>query len=181
MSGAKRVLSGLAAIIVATITCIVFHRYLHVPDVLCNLVVAAVWLGAIWAGSSLGRSESERRQSVRTCFLSNNLLYNSESGVIRATGTSAQIDAMQDVLAHLRYGFDVVEPPRSNARQSMADLFDYVVRTKTFKVAPEADGYAPRLISWQGEVASTANPKRAPIPFSGRDGLAAALAKLRSD
>lgn len=179
MRRAKWALYGLTAIIVVTFICIMFHHYLHVPEMWRNLMVGIAWAAVIVAVTGAGRAEGQRRKTVRTCFLANNLLYNSEMGVVQAAGTAAQIDAMQDVLANLHYGFDMVEPPVNASHRSMADLFDYVVRTRTFKVAKTTRDFEPRLVSWQGEVASTAYPKSKPIPFDSREGLEEALATLR--
>lgn len=183
MRQAKWALLGLAAVLVVTITCIVLHQYLHVNDMWCNLVVAVVWAAVVVVCLKASRAEDARRRAVRTCYLANGLLYNSEGGVVRASGTTAQVDAMQNVLSNLRYGFDVAElpTPKGGSRRGMTGLFDYVVRTKTFKVAKAGDGVSPRLVSWQGEVASTAHPTNKPISFEDRAELEAALTALRSE
>lgn len=95
-----------------------------------DLIITIVWwviiLGICIA---IHRAEQKRRERIRTIFISDGMLYNSEAGTVRVNGTdaTAYIDAMRLVLNNLRYGSDV--KPDNNQNRVR---FKYIVHSVKF-------------------------------------------------
>ena len=138
----------------------------HVDEPL-DLVVSIVWWVVIIAAIALiVRAENARRQRVRTCYVANGSLYNSEAGARTLAPGASATDAVAAVLGGLAYGFEKTDAPTKPGTDQPVD-FEYVVRTSKFDGSPSQSG------PWEGEVVTVATG--ATRPFSNRRELAAII------
>lgn len=123
-----------------------------------DIVVTVVWWLVI-AGAcvAIHWAEKKRRERIRTVFLAQGLAYNCETGVVRLDANASVVDALQNMLNNLNYGFDLAELP-SNSRVR----FQRIVRTSKF---------ADNGNVWEGELVEVVQPG-SPKPFSSRSELA---------
>jgi hypothetical protein len=163
-----------------------------------DLIISIVW----WALVALFvylivRSEAKRQRQIRTIYVSDGALFNPERGLVACPDPATRIDAMQEILSNLSYGFHMEDMPAE-------DDFDcsYVVRTDDFKereadegnatedgrtsqatsvsaTTPAASGATDQAddVTWKGSVVHVdhANGNKE-SSFDGRQQLGAALA-----
>lgn len=126
-----------------------------------DIVVTVVWWVVIVAAClAIHLAEKKRQERIRTMFLAPGLIYNCEAGVIRLEPGISSVEAMRQVLEHLKYTFDLAELP-SNARVR----FQCIVRTTQF---------AENGRTWEGEVVDVRRPDE-PTSFSDEGELSALL------
>lgn len=131
-----------AILMVASIAFLWLWNYLgfHLIDGR-DLVITIIWwvitLGLCFA---IHRAEQKRRERIRTIFVSDGMLYNSEAGTVRVNGDNAKAytDAMRLVLANLTYGSDV-KPDNNQSRVR----FKYIVHSDKFSDSGN---------TWKGDV-----------------------------
>ena len=161
----------IAIIISAFLLWLWFYLGFNHIDAPLDLVLSIIWWVLIavvcfW----IYRVEKKRQERARTCYVAKNYVYNSEAGSMSAEGTEAAVVVMHDIIHDLDYTFEVRDMPE-NAK------FDFVVRSKKFKVQREEDkekGIEEEL-EWNGEVAIVELPDDDPIPFENRDELLSVL------
>ena len=90
-----------------------------------DLVISIIWWALIavlvvW----INKLEKTRQQRIRTMYLAPTVLYNSETGVRRLQPRASTVEAMQEVLEGLEYGFDTHDLPSRDEVD-----FAYVVKT----------------------------------------------------
>lgn len=106
-----------------------------------DLTITIIWwviiVGVCFA---IHRAEQKRRERIRTIFIADDMLYNSEAGTVRVDGDSpaAYIDAMRMVLNNLQYGADV----KSDDNQSRV-RFKFIVHSTKFSDSGN---------NWKGDV-----------------------------
>lgn len=150
-----------------------FLGFNHV-DAPLDLVLSILWwvlvLGACMA---ITRIEKKRRERLRTCYVCERFIYNSEAGTLAAPSVEGMADGLRDVIKQLEYGFEIKDRP-SDVRYSC------VVRSHVFDLKQEEDPQSGRSedLKWSGEVAIPEQPDRDPIPFSGKAELQAVLERL---
>lgn len=140
-------------------------------DAPLDLVLSVAWWALIaLACFGIHRVEKKRRERVRTCYLREGLLYNSEAGAVglAARGADGAIEAMRGVLGGLEYGYGIQERPEG--ANGKPQRWSCVVRTKVFEDG--GDG-----LDWRGEVVRVARPND-PVPFSNPLELKGILAGL---
>ena len=146
-----------------------------------DLVISIVWWAIIVVGIVVAlKTESTRRQRVRTVYLADGAFYNSEAGNrILAPGVSAT-EAIAGTLASLQYGFDKADAPTQPGTNRPVD-YRYVVRSTKFDQG-SADGSGQQTGAagagsqdgtWQGEVVTVATGDVR--PFNGKRELAAII------
>lgn len=143
-----------------------FLGFNHV-DAPLDLVLSIIWwiIVAI-ACFAIYRVEKKRQERARTCYVADRYIYNAEVGSSTAEGPDAAVARMHDVIDGLEYTFEVRDMPQDAQ-------FNFVVRSKKFKVRQEADEAhgKPEELDWEGEVAVVARPDDDPIPFANRADL----------
>ena len=140
-----------------------FLGFNHI-DAPLDLVLSIIWWCIIaLACFIIYRVEKKRQERARTCYVADNYVYNSEVGSMAAEGAEAAVQRMHDVIDNLEYTFDVKDMPQN-------PKFNFVVRSKKFKITREADeqqGVAEEL-EWEGEVARPERSDDDPTPFANR-------------
>ena len=143
-------------------------------DAPLDLVLSIIWwiLVAVLC-VVIYRVEKKRQERVRTCYISSELVYNSEAGTVPSKGMDEAVEHIHDIVNELEYTFDVEERPESVR-------FDYVVRSAVFKMKQEADeeNGVEEDLDWRGEVAVAGHPDDDPVPFDGREELRSVLGRL---
>lgn len=116
------------------------------------------WVVIIAAIIAIVLVEQRRRMRLRTIFISDGVLYNCETGVIRLPGDEGDWDyvrGMCDVLETLNYGGEA-ELSQDQPRVR----FNYIVRTRKFAHGGDV---------WSGEVISIANARQSKRFSNARD------------
>lgn len=148
-----------------------------------DLVISIVWWAIIIVGIVVAlKTESTRRQKIRTVYLADGAFYNSEAGNrILAPGVSAT-EAIAGALASLQYGFDKADAPTQPGTNQPVE-YRYVVRSAKFDQG-SADGSGQQAGAagagagsqdgtWQGEVVTVATGDVR--PFNSKRELAAII------
>lgn len=134
-----------------------------------DLVMSVIWWVIVVAGVALvAKAESTRRQNVRTAYVGDGRLYNSESGLLTLGAGASATDSVAAVLAGLDYGFDRVAGPDPDDEEQPIK-WSHVVRTEKYEPARNDEGER-RGETWEGEVVVVATGNK--VPFSSREELA---------
>lgn len=139
-----------------------------------DLVLSIIWWVIIAAGVALVvKFEKDRRQQIRTMYLADGRLFNSEAGLrVMGPGTTA-VDSMAAVLAALEYDFSKADAPDQSKPEERLD-YRYVVHTDTYKPERNDEDGNHEDETWEGEVVTVATgDKRA---FASREELAVLIA-----
>lgn len=193
---------AIAAIISIVLLCLWFYLGFNHVDSPLDLVISIIWWVVIIALCyGIYRVEKKRMERLRTCYVlagEPGSYYNSEAGVVQMQQVMEQarqngqpeptmVDAIQETLEKLEYGFDIAEMP---SKDDEGVEYKYIVRNTTFKVKDEdeqqaqqqanADASAAQQdneeeVEWEGEVQSVEDPDADPIPFKSKEELAAIL------
>ncbi len=134
-----------------------------------DLAISIVWwIVIVVLVVLINRWEQKRQQAIRTVYLSDTALYNSETGVRELSGAAA-VDAVEKVLSGLEYGFETKDVPAK-------DKFDYryVVKSEEYKTA---NGNSE--LTWKGSVITIDRENgNVEKTFSNKAELVAALAPV---
>ncbi|MBQ9043008.1 MAG: hypothetical protein IJ111_09390 [Eggerthellaceae bacterium] len=150
-----------------------FLGFNHI-DYPLDLVLSIIWwIIVAVACYVIYRVEKKRQERARTCYVADNYIYNSEAGSYSAESPEEAVQRMHDVIKELEYTFDVKDMPKD-------PKFNFVVRSKKFKITQEADeaNGTPEELEWEGEVSLPERPDDNPTPFGNRDELLKALVNL---
>lgn len=140
----------------------------HVDSPL-DLVLSVVWWAIVVVGVVLvAKAEKTRQESVRTVYLGEGRLYNSETGVRMLSAGASVADSLAAVLAGLTYGFDREAAPDPDDKENPAN-WTHVVRTSKYELARNDDGER-KDETWEGEVVVVETGRT--IPFTSRAALA---------
>lgn len=198
-----------AVLVVASIFFLWLWYYLkfNFIDNPLDLVLSIIWWAIVGLGCfGIKKAEDKRQERVRTTYVANTAVFNSEAGLVDLNGATA-VEGIQQVLEGLEYNFDIKDFPSQDQAK-----FDYIVRSKKFEVekedeqaaaaatgaaegaeaaqaaaeAAEAAGTTQvagtaqtslkKVKTWEGEVALVSNPDADPKEFSSKEELAAILA-----
>lgn len=141
----------------------------HVDSPL-DLVLSVVWWAIVVVGVVLvAKAEKTRQESVRTVYLGEGRLYNSETGVRMLSAGASVADSLAAVLAGLTYGFDREAAPDPNDEENPAN-WTHVVRTSKYEPARTDEDGERKDETWEGEVVVVETGKA--IPFDSRERLA---------
>lgn len=152
-----------------------YHLSFNLVDNPLDLVLTIIWWAVVIIGCiAIHQAEKKRQERIRTVFLTRAKMYNSEAGLTDIESGTSQIEAIEQMLAQLKYDFHMEEPPDESDVH-----FDCVVRNKTFEFdeddnAQDAEGEDKTEIKvkkWEGEVAFVDLPNQDPRPFSSREEL----------
>lgn len=180
----------LAAISIFLLWLWFFLGFNHVDSPL-DLVISIIWWAIIIIGIVVVvKTESTRRQKIRTMYIADGSFYNSELGnYVLVPGASATA-AIEDALAQLQYGFDKVDAPTKPGTNEPME-YAFVVRTTKFDAGGQqgsgaattgatagatgatAGGQTQSNPTWEGEVVSVATG--AVSRFTNRAELAAII------
>lgn len=141
-----------------------------------DLIISIVWWVVIIAGIVVAiKTESTRRQRIRTVYVAEGSFYNSEAGNrILAQGASAT-EAIAGTLAGLQYGFDKAEAPTKPGTSQPVD-YRYVVRSTKFDQGSSSGSgqqAGAQGGAWEGEVVTVATGDVR--PFASKRELAAII------
>ena len=149
-----------------------------------DLVLAVVWWAVVAAlVAGIHTAEKRRRQRVRTVYVGDGAVFNSEKGLMSFEGTKPMQDVVVSVLENLKYDFAREDLPER-------DEFDarYLIRTKEFDAEKKDESRAeeapqpadsaekPEPKKWTGEVVVVETKEER--PFETPEELAAILASL---
>lgn len=135
---------GASAIVAALLLALWYYLGFNKIDNPLDLGLSIVWWALIaLIVVAIVRLERNRQRAIRTIYVSPTALYNSERGVV-GLGNTSSVDAMQEILASLKYSFDKKALPEQGK-------FDYrfVVKTDEFKAAASGEG---EQATWKGSV-----------------------------
>lgn len=163
----------IAIIISAFLLWLWFYLGFNHIDYPLDLVLSIIWWVIVAVACYvIYRVEKKRQERARTCYVADNYIYNAEAGSSSAEGPEETVQRMHDVIKELEYTFDVKDMPKD-------PKFNFVVRSKKFKVTREADetNGTPEELEWEGEVSLPERPDDDPLPFANRDELLQTLVK----
>ncbi len=140
----------------------------HIDDPF-DLVLAIIWwIGIVVIAAVIIKLESNRREAIRTVYVSSTALFNAERGVVGLADKQA-IDVIQELIANLEYGFNKQDLPE----KAKFD-YRYVVETSEFK---KADSGEHQESTWKGTVTKIDRQNgNTEISFDNKEQLRAALA-----
>lgn len=167
------IITAIIVVVSVLLLCLWYMLGLNTVDQPLDLVISVVWWVLIAIGIALTvKFEKDRRQRIRTVYLADGRMYNSETGMVMVTAGAPLTDAIAGTLARLEYDFDRVSAPDQSKPEEHVD-YRYVVRTSEFKPA-DRNGSQGDSETWEGEVVTvaTGDVRR----FSSRSELAALIA-----
>ena len=136
----------------------------HIDNPL-DLVISIIWwVIMVLAIVCIVKVEKTRREKIRTAYLSDYFVFNSEAGMVALDGTDV-LDLLEKMIADLKYDFT-----NSSIEDEQKETIKKVIRTKKYKPA-ENDDEEP---TWEGEVCVAFSGKE-PQEFNSRAELAALL------
>ena len=132
----------IAILVVASIAFLWLWYYLQFNLVhMLDLIITIIWWVVIIALCiAIHRVEQKRRERMRTVFVSNGVLYNSEAGVVQLDSTDPQscVQAIRELLNNLNYDADAkIDSNQTRLR------FNYIIHSPKFS----DDGNV-----WEGDV-----------------------------
>ena len=140
MKKSNYIVLAVAAIAAAVLLFIWFYRGFYLVDNPLDLVLAIVWwLLIVAVAYVITRAEAKRKRSIRTVYVSPTALYNPELGVV-GLGKMGQVQAIEDMLVSLKYGFDTKTAPEKAK-------FDYRFVVQTDEYEKDGDN-----TTWKGTV-----------------------------
>ena len=145
-----------------------YYLGLNRVDEPLDLILSVVWWAVIVVGIvCIVKMEKTRQEKVRTLYVADGALFNSETGICSLLAESSTIDTMEAILRGLKYNFDKADLPD---RDQMT--FEYVVRSTKFD--SKDDQSQEEDSTWEGEVVTVASGEVR--PFASKEELAALLA-----
>lgn len=186
-----------AVLVVASIFFLWLWYYLkfNFIDNPLDLVLSIIWWAIVGLGCfGIKKAEDKRQERVRTTYVANTAVFNSEAGLVDLNGATA-VEGIQQVLEGLEYNFDIKDFPSKDEAK-----FDYIVRSKKFELEKDDEEKAEatettetaaaegaeatqsaseplkKVKTWEGEVARISAPDDDPIEFSSKEDLARILA-----
>lgn len=157
MKKSNAIMAAILAVVSAGLLGAWYGLGLNKVDEPLDLVVSVIWWVAIVAGVAIvTRMESTRRERVRTVYVADGRIYNSETGTRSVAAGTSIVDSIAAVLGSLKYDFtNIAESPDASRRGG----FRYVVRTSDYDEG-----------TWTGEVVNVATGNA--VPFSSKAELA---------
>lgn len=141
-----------------------FYQGFHLVDDPGMLGLSGLWWLAILAAvAAVAWVEHLRRRRIRTVYVTDKKLYNSETGVVIIPQGEHPTDTVATITAGLRYGFSHANPPGKEEFPVR-----YLIRTKEFKGGGR--------VAWTGEVVIVSTGKTR--SFETSEQLADIMAKL---
>lgn len=145
--------SNIAIIAILVVASIVFlwmwfYFGFNLVDDPLDLVITIVWWAVIIAVCiAITLVEKRRRESIRTAFITDGAIYNSETGLVRLPENDSKnyVSQLRKILENLDYKTSVSNPPSKGEIR-----FSYIVHSPKFS----QDGNV-----WSGEVVCLENPK----------------------
>lgn len=157
MKKTNTIIAAVLAVISVVLLVVWYALGLNHVDEPLDLVLSVVWWVVIVGGAVLlVRLERVRRARVRTVYVADGRIYNSEAGTVTLPAGADVTGAVSAVLGALTYDFaNVGEGSDASKRGG----YKYVVRSLEYGDS-----------AWEGEVAVVATGNV--VPFSSRDELA---------
>lgn len=142
-----------------------FLGFNHVDDPLDLVLSIAWWVVIVLSVLVIARVERARRERIRTVYVGDATVFNSEAGVVSYAGVGL-VGTIGGILDRLDYGFEREDFPESGKFAPKA-----LVRTRTYKGGAEGDER-----EWEGEIALVGQDGAR--PFRSEKELAVILANL---
>lgn len=154
----------IAILMVASIAFLWLWNYLgfHLIDGRDLIITILWWVITLGLCIAIHHAEMKRRERIRTMFISDGVLYNSEAGIIRIDSNDVQsyVNGMRQVLDNLDYDNNV-HPDSSQKRLR----FSYIVHSPKFSQNGDV---------WRGDVVRIGSSND-PIPFDNAQELSRIL------
>lgn len=116
-----------------------------------DLIVSVIWWIVIVASVVLiNKVESNRREKIRSVYVGDGQLFNSESGLVAATPGMPLMDSVQNIVENLDYGFEMQDFPEKDEFTPRL-----LVRTTQYKSQKQEDSSQASQqddVTWEGEV-----------------------------
>ena len=142
-----------------------FLGFNHVDDPL-DLVLSIIWwVIIVIVILAIGRAEKIRRERIRTVYIGDATLFNSEAGVVSYAGAGL-VGTISGILDKLEYNFEREDFPETSKFSPKA-----FVRTFSYKQAGDGEER-----EWEGEIATIGEDELK--PFRSEKELAVILANM---
>lgn len=169
MKKSNVILTVLIAALSAFLLWLWFNLGFNTVDAPLDLILSVVWWAIVAVGIAfVAKAEKTRQESVRTVYLGEGRLYNSETGVRMLSAGASVTDSLAAILAGLTYDFDREAAPDPDDKENPAN-WTHVVRTSKYEPARNDDGER-KDETWEGEVVVVETGRA--IPFTSRAALA---------
>lgn len=163
MKKSNWLLFGLAALVAAFLVYLWAHLGFYRVDNPLDIVLGIIWWVVIaLLAFFIAKNEKERQRRVRTIYVGEGKLYNSEAGEVELEEDDTVAQAAGELLSGLKYGFE---------RNELSDEANvtYVIESDEFKAGDEP--------TWKGRVTKIViGGDNVVTEFDGAAELAAALA-----
>ena len=133
-----------------------------------DLVISIIWFALVVAIVVLvNRLEKKRDCALRTIYVAPASLFNKESGAVPVAAGASNVEAMEEILKGMKYGFDLKDMPKPEEFECR-----FVVQTERYEPAA-GENAAP---TWKGKVTKIDRRNgNVETPFSSREELVKAL------
>lgn len=159
---------AIAVLIDAFLLWLWYHLGFNRIDNPLDLVISIIWFALVVAiVVVVSRLEKKRDCALRTIYVAPTSLFNKESGVVPVAAGASSVEAMEEILKGLKYGFNLKDMPKP-------EEFDcrFVVQTESYEPAT-GESVNP---TWKGEVTKIDRQNgNVETPFASREELAKAL------
>ncbi|MEG0323339.1 MAG: hypothetical protein RR619_05030 [Raoultibacter sp.] len=142
---------------IIAIVLVVVSAFLHIDKPL-DLVLSIVWWAVVVLAIVLIiRSERVRKERIRSMYVANDAVFNSEAGVVQYAGSDQLVAVMNRILRDLDYGFTKQETPDDEG-------FSPVVLVKTARYGKD---------DWVGSIVAVGSKEER--SFNNKEELSALL------
>lgn len=171
MKKSNWIISAVAVLSACFFLALWYYLHFDIVDNPLDLILTIVWwVLVVVVCFVIHKSEQQRRESIRTCYVGPGVLFNSEVGVVGFGTSNSATDKIEQILKGLEYNFNREEIPLDSNGNSTIK-FMYIVRTKAYKTKKNEDN--SENLTWDGEVVIiSANEVH---PFSNGDELRALI------
>lgn len=145
-------------LLIASIVFLCLYYFLHFDLThSLDLILSIIWWIVI-IGICIGihLAEERRCKALRTSYLSKDLIFNPETGIVRVQEGANIVDKLEDVLEHIDYSMTTEQRPNEKRI-----TFDYIVHSDKFSIKRGV---------WQGEVVDIVHNNKS-YPFTGKQEL----------
>ena len=139
MKKSNVILTAVAGVASVFLLWLWFHLGFNQVDSPLDLFLSIIWRRIIGIGAAaIAKLEKTRCERIRTVYLGDGRLYNSEVGVQMMTPGVAATDALAAIINALEYDFDRVDGPDPDNESERID-WRYIVHTAKYQVDEDAE------------------------------------------
>lgn len=129
-----------------------------------DLVLTIAWWAVVLVACvGIHEAEKKRQERIRTMFVAEDGLFNSEVGIVE-NGGNTTVQTIENTLANLEYNFHTEDFPKRGKY-----VYDYIVHSEKFDFDKKDDQIEVK--EWEGDVVEVRHPKDDPKKFSNKEEL----------